>query len=99
MRQAENVISHRAKLTVMPIGDTLLFKTTMTYFENFDVVYTNVREAAKQLGIHEESLRRLLRMGSLPGKRIGGQWFIKKEQLALFAATYDARTGKRRHLI
>lgn len=74
----------------------MLFKTTvMINFEN----YVSVRDAARQLGIHEESLRRLLRMGSLPGERIGGQWFIDKEQLALFAASYDARTGSRRHLI
>jgi excisionase family DNA binding protein len=63
------------------------------------VDYISVRQAAKQLRIHEESLRRLLRMGSLSGEKIGGQWFINKEQLALFAATYDAKTGKRRHLI
>ncbi len=63
------------------------------------VDYINVRQAAKQLRIHEESLRRLLRMGSLSGEKIGGQWFINKEQLALFAATYDAKTGKRRHFI
>ena len=67
----------------------------MLDFESF----INVHEAAKQLDIHEESLRRLLRMGSLAGEKIGGQWFIHKEQLALFAATYDARTGKRIHLI
>ena len=100
MRQSENSASCRAKLTIIPASDTLLLKTTtMINFESFDVDYANVREAAKQLGIHEESLRRLLRMGTLPGKRIGGQWFIKKDQLALFAATYDAKTGKRRHLI
>jgi hypothetical protein len=31
--------------------------------------------------------------------KIGSQWFIRKENLALFAATYNAKTGKRRHLI
>ena len=61
--------------------------------------YINVREAARQVGIHEESLRRLLRLGSPPGVKIGGQWFIRKEQLTLFTATYDAKTGKRRQLI
>lgn len=61
--------------------------------------YITVTAAARQLGIHEESLRRLLRMGSLPGEKIGGQWFITKEQLALFAATYNARTGKRERMI
>jgi len=61
--------------------------------------YVNVREAARQIGIHEESLRRLLRMGSPPGVKIGGQWFIDREQLALFSATYDVRTGKRSQLL
>ena len=61
--------------------------------------YVNVREAARQIGIHEESLQRLLRMGNSPGVKIGGQWFIDKEKLALFMGTYDARTGKRSHLL
>jgi excisionase family DNA binding protein len=61
--------------------------------------YVSVREAARQIGIHEESLRRLLRQGGLPGIKIGGQWFIDKEQLALFTGTYDVRTGKRIHLL
>ncbi|MGD0353499.1 MAG: hypothetical protein ABSB38_08420 [Dehalococcoidia bacterium] len=61
--------------------------------------FTNVRDAARQIGIHEESLRRLLRQGSPSGEKIGGQWFISKEQLALFANTYNAKTGKRMKLI
>jgi excisionase family DNA binding protein len=61
--------------------------------------YLSVRSAARKLGIHEESLRRLLRMGQLRADKIGGQWFISKEQLSLFAATYDARTGRRRQMI
>ena len=61
--------------------------------------YIDVHTAAKQLGIHEESLRRLLRSGSPPGEKIGGQWFIHKDQLALFAATYDAKTGKQKRMI
>lgn len=61
--------------------------------------YVTVHDAARQIGIHEESLRRLLRLGSLPGLKIGQQWFIDKEQLALFMTTYDVRTGKRRQLI
>ena len=95
----DSVIRH-AYLTIISVSGILLFKTTtMRQFESDEIGYANVREAAKQLGIHEESLRRLLRMGTLPAKRIGGQWFINKERLALFAATYDAKTGKRRHLI
>lgn len=61
--------------------------------------FVKVRDAARHIGIHEESLRRLLRQGSPSGEKIGGQWFISKEQLALFSTTYNARTGKRRKLI
>jgi excisionase family DNA binding protein len=61
--------------------------------------YLSVRPAARKLGIHEESLRRLLRMGQLRADKIGGQWFISKEQLTLFAATYDSRTGRRRQML
>jgi excisionase family DNA binding protein len=61
--------------------------------------YLSVRAAARKLGIHEESLRRLLRMGQLKADKIGGQWFISKDQLSLFAATYDTRTGRRRLMI
>ena len=61
--------------------------------------YVSVRQAARHIGIHEESLRRLLRLGSPPAVKIGTQWFIRKEHLDLFAATYNAKTGKRRHPI
>jgi len=61
--------------------------------------YIDIHAAAKYLGIHEESLRRLLRLGSPQGEKIGGQWFIHKDQLALFAATYNAKTGKRKRMI
>ena len=73
----------------------LLFKTTMVELGNF----VNVREAAERLGIHEESLRRIIRIGTLPAEKIGGQWYIDKEQLNMFAATYNAKTGKRKHMI
>jgi len=61
--------------------------------------YLDIHESARLLSIHEESLRRLIRLGSLPAEKIGGQWFIDKDQLALFATTYDARTGKRKKLL
>lgn len=61
--------------------------------------YIRVSEAAKRLGIHEESLRRLLRIGTLRGRKLGGQWFIDREDLAMFASTYIAKTGKRRRML
>ena len=61
--------------------------------------YIGISETARQLGIHEESLRRLLRIGTLRGRKIGGQWLIDREDLAVFASTYDAKTGKRRLML
>lgn len=73
----------------------MLYKATMIDLSNF----VGVPEAAKRLGIHEESLRRLIRIGTIPATKIGGQWYIDKEQLNLFAATYDRNTGKRVQII
>jgi excisionase family DNA binding protein len=73
----------------------LLFKATMIDLSN----YINVREAAKRLRIHEESLRRIIRIGTLPAEKIGGQWYIDKEQINIFAATYNVKTGKRKYII
>jgi len=57
------------------------------------------REAARRLGIHEESLRRLLRTGTLRAQKIGQQWFIGRSELEIFAAAYDPKTGKLRRLL
>lgn len=67
----------------------------MIDLENF----VGVHEAAKRLGIHEESVRRLIRIGTIPATKIGGQWYIDREDLAIFANTYDAKTGKRKRML
>jgi excisionase family DNA binding protein len=72
-----------------------LFKTTMIDLGN----YIKVREAAKLLGIHEESLRRIIRIGTLPAEKIGGQWYIEKGNLQVFKNSYNAKSGTRRSLI
>ena len=61
--------------------------------------FVGVHESAKRLEIHEESLRRLIRIGTIPATKIGGQWYIDKEELNLFATTYDSNTGKRKRII
>lgn len=61
--------------------------------------YVSVREACQRLGVHEETIRRLVRSGSLKADKIGNQWFISREDLGVFSATYDPRTGRRKHLI
>ena len=73
----------------------LLFKTTMIDLSK----YIDTREAAKRLGIHEESLRRIIRIGTLPAEKIGGQWYIDKDKLNVFASAYDTKSGKRKQMI
>ncbi len=41
-----------------------------------------VHEAAQRLGRSQEQVRRYLREGTLPGERIGNQWFIRETAVA-----------------
>jgi excisionase family DNA binding protein len=43
-----------------------------------------VAEAAKLLQRSTEQVRRYLREGVLPGRRLGGQWFIDRAEAAAF---------------
>jgi excisionase family DNA binding protein len=69
--------------------------------------YLTVNEAARRLGRSIEQVRRYLREGRLPGRRIGQQWFIEEEALTRWrperraagrvgeaVATYEAITMK-----
>jgi excisionase family DNA binding protein len=61
--------------------------------------FVNTREAARKLGIHEESLRRIIRIGTLPAEKIGGQWYVDKDTLNIFKNAYNAKSGKRKPMI
>jgi excisionase family DNA binding protein len=52
--------------------------------------YLTVDEAARRLNRSIEQVRRYLREGRLPGRRIGQQWFIEEAALAAW------RPGRRR---
>src|SRR5687768_15893062 len=43
-----------------------------------------VAETAKLLGRSKEQVRRYLREGELPGRRLGGQWFIDRADAEAF---------------
>ena len=43
--------------------------------------HITVNEAARRMGRSTEQVRRYLREGRLPGRRIGGQWFIRETAL------------------
>ncbi len=58
--------------------------------------YVSVPQAAEELSVHPETVRRLLRQGTLSGSKVGTLWFIAKEDLDRFKTTYDPRTGPKR---
>jgi excisionase family DNA binding protein len=55
--------------------------------------YVTVAEAAERLGIHPESVRRLIRMERLPAKKFANSWLIARDVLEQFASGYDRRPG------
>lgn len=59
--------------------------------------YMSVSQAAKELSVHPETVRRLLRQNILPGSKVGTLWFILKDDLANFKSVYDPRTGRIRN--
>lgn len=54
----------------------------------------SVPKAAKQMSLNPETVRRHIRGGSLAAVKIGQQWFITKEDMDAFLASYDRKTGK-----
>jgi excisionase family DNA binding protein len=58
--------------------------------------YVTVSEAARELSVHPETVRRLLRQDRLPGSKVGTNWLIAKNDLSRFKATYDPHTGPRK---
>lgn len=61
--------------------------------------YEDVSFAAKRLRIHPESVKRLIRLGKLPARKIANKWLIRKDELEQFAWYYIPRPGNRRKLL
>ncbi|MDX9956171.1 MAG: helix-turn-helix domain-containing protein [Anaerolineae bacterium] len=57
--------------------------------------YVEVSQAARELAVHPETVRRLLRQGELPGAKVGTLWLIERSVLESFKAAYDPRPGAR----
>ncbi len=51
--------------------------------------YISVPQAARELSVHQETVRRWLRQGVLPGCKVGTLWFIARQDLQTFKATYN----------
>ena len=54
----------------------------------------SVPEAAKQMDLNPETVRRHIRVGALDALKIGQQWFLTKEEADAFLSKYDRRTGR-----
>jgi excisionase family DNA binding protein len=61
--------------------------------------YVDAADAASRLRIHPESVKRLIRQGKLPARKIANKWFIRRDILEQFASNYDPRPGRRATLI
>lgn len=57
--------------------------------------YADVNEVSRRLGIHPESVRRLIRDGKLPAIKFGNKWLVEKTFLDQFASGYDGRPGNK----
>ena len=56
--------------------------------------YLDALEASRVLGIHPESVKRLIRYQKLPGQKIGNKWYVKRDVLDAFIGTRQLRTGR-----
>jgi excisionase family DNA binding protein len=61
--------------------------------------YVDVLEASKILRVHPETVKRLIREGSLPATKFGNKWLIERDRLYAFAGTYNRRRGRVRRLL
>ena len=56
--------------------------------------YLNLGDAAAQLGIHPNSLRRLIKHGTIDfAIKISGAYYVPRDRLTSFAQTYSGRPG------
>jgi excisionase family DNA binding protein len=64
--------------------------------------YATPEQAADRLGIHPETVRRLIRQGDIIAMKVWGQYLIYRPDLERFAAGYDpnykAPAAQRRHM-
>jgi excisionase family DNA binding protein len=55
--------------------------------------FVDVLEASRTLGVHPDSVRRLIVREELPAYKYANKWLIRKDVLAEFAKTYYGRPG------
>jgi len=61
--------------------------------------YVGALEASRILFVHPETVKRLIRMGKLPAVKFGNKWLMERNDLHVFAGTYDGGRGRLRKLL
>jgi excisionase family DNA binding protein len=64
-------------------------------FDQFLHDHLDLVEAAQVLGIHPQSLRRLIKAGKMPARLFAGKYMIERDKLEMFKANYDPRPGRK----
>ena len=55
--------------------------------------YLDLVEAARELGIHPQSLRRLIKQKRVPATMFAGKYLIERDKLEMFKSNYDPTAG------
>ena len=61
--------------------------------------YIDVIEASKILGVHPETVKRLIREGTLTATKFGNKWIMERDRLQVFANTCAGNRGRVRRLL
>ena len=61
--------------------------------------FVDAVEASERLGIHAESVKRLIRQGKLPATKFSYKWWIRRDVLEQFARSYNGRPGRKATLL
>jgi len=69
----------------------LEFRMVTEPFDN----YLDLVEAARILGIHPQSLRRLIKQKKVPAILFAGKYLIERDKLEMFKSNYDPRPGRK----
>ena len=51
--------------------------------------WVDIVEAARELNIHPQSMRRLIKQNRVPARLYGGKYLIERDQLLMFKSNYD----------
>jgi hypothetical protein len=57
--------------------------------------YLDLVEAARELSIHPQSLRRLIKQKKVPALIFAGKYLIARDKLEMFKTNYDPRPGRK----